>query len=177
EEERITSVNNSRIGNHLFNYSNDFINSEKQKLTANVSTFCNKNRELTVNLEEDIEPIKLLEQSMSTPENSRLECAIDGSLATSETNLDLEDGEDNELQEIPLMDENCSQDNFNQFKGYSIDNHLRVGLNSNCAAPQTIEEYEQLLSEIQCNNLTTCPVCAKVFIKKSKLIRHYHTHF
>ncbi|CAG2119680.1 unnamed protein product, partial [Medioppia subpectinata] len=126
---------------------------------------------------EDIEPIKLLEQSMSTPENSRLECAIDGSLATSETNLDLEDGEDNELQEIPLMDENCSQDNFNQFKGYSIDNHLRVGLNSNCAAPQTIEEYEQLLSEIQCNNLTTCPVCAKVFIKKSKLIRHYHTHF
>lgn len=38
-------------------------------------------------------------------------------------------------------------------------------------------EYERLLAEIQRNNLTTCPVCSKVFLKKSKLIRHYHTHF
>ena len=38
-------------------------------------------------------------------------------------------------------------------------------------------EYEQLLAEIQQKNLTTCPICSKEFIKKSKLIRHYHTHF
>ncbi|CAG2163577.1 unnamed protein product [Oppiella nova] len=139
------------------NYSNNCnVRGERQKMTTNIDTITvNKDKELTLNLE-DIEPTTLLEQSMSTPENSRLECAIDGSLATPDHQLELEDGEDN---------------------GYTIDNHLRVGLNNNCSTPQTIEEYEQLLSQIQSKNLTTCPVCSKAFIKKSKLIRHYHTHF
>ena len=45
-----------------------------------------------------------------------------------------------------------------------------------CASSSSLE-YEQLLAEIQQKNLTICPICSKEFIKKSKLIRHYHTHF
>lgn len=40
-----------------------------------------------------------------------------------------------------------------------------------------IAEYEQMLADIQRNNLIVCPICYKEFLKRSKLVRHFHTHF
>lgn len=134
---------------------------------------------------EEFEPTKLLEQSMSTPEQNT---GVDYS---PENNQEVESGDDDEAEENSkgfIMDDEYSSNNsnnnlnipvgMNNFANQFISNNSNNSLNgSTNNVSRSIEEYEQLLAEIQQKNLTTCPICSKEFIKKSKLIRHYHTHF
>ncbi|XP_054156525.1 protein tramtrack, alpha isoform-like [Oppia nitens] len=190
----ITGANNNNNSNSNIscntdksgiNYSNYRDKQNKiQKLSQNTDEISvkDKNREITMCMD-DIEPTKLLEQSMSTPEDSSYEYPSSGSnVCKAIVPIDpQEDDADNELQEISLSDE-CMDQNDPDVNDWPIVDSTRIGrfrpydiIPSN--TPQTIEEYERLLAQIQANNMTTCPVCCKTFLKKSKLIRHYHTHF
>lgn len=182
EEENIS--NKSRNENNLSPYyigSNSVTNyrtySQRQSFAENTtgnSLNINRDKDRTLNVGY-IEPTKLLEQSMSTPENTGVDYSNAGIL-TIPTNHQLNSDTNNDVNEIVLVEDEYSS-NSNQCYDGSIRPLSQIGSNSNHATPQTIEEYEQLLAEIQMKNLTTCPVCSKEFIKKSKLVRHYHTHF
>jgi len=147
-------------------------NFSQKSLIGNVR---NVNKERTSSIEE-IEPMKLLEQSMSTPENIGVEYSHESVLTNPDVQHFSLDDEQEDVKKVLMVEEGYSS-NSNQCNEISFGSLSQKGSNSNHTTPQTIEEYEQLLNEIQCKNLTTCPVCSKEFIKKSKLVRHYHTHF
>ncbi|UXI15857.1 Dolichyl-diphosphooligosaccharide-protein glycosyltransferase subunit 2 [Sarcoptes scabiei] len=105
---------------------------------------------------EEFEPTKLLEQSMSTLDNTGVDYSPENNAG------DVQSGEDDDEDNKGFLDDEYSSNNSN------------ADLNM---PPLALNKYEALLSEIQTKNLTTCPICSKEFIKKSKLIRHYHTHF
>ncbi|XP_017492769.1 PREDICTED: protein tramtrack, beta isoform-like [Rhagoletis zephyria] len=153
--------------------------------------------------EEEFEPTKLLEQSMSTPENTGVDYSPENNNDGQVQSGDEEEGEDN--SKGFLMDDEYSSNNSNndsvsvmpvnsfanQFVSVNSSANSNSSVNGGASSRggsasggggggtsiEGIREYEQLLAEIQQKNLTICPICSKEFIKKSKLIRHYHTHF
>ncbi|XP_054157002.1 sex determination protein fruitless-like [Oppia nitens] len=191
--------NNNNNNNNNINISGNTVKagvnySNYRNKQFKVQKFSPKINEITVKVEnrdslcmDDIEPIKLLEQSMSTPEDTGVEYsgANDSDSSKAIVPIDLQeddDDDDNELQEISLSDENLDQNDQQIVNDWPEIDSTQIGRfrpysSSSFTTPQTIEEYERLLAQIQANNMTTCPVCCKTFLKKSKLIRHYHTHF
>ncbi|KAI7697470.1 Protein bric-a-brac 2 [Sarcoptes scabiei] len=137
---------------------------------------------------EEFEPTKLLEQSMSTLDNTGVDYSPENNAG------DVQSGEDDDEDNKGFLDDEYSSNNSNadlnmpplalnsftnQFNSSSNNNNnSNHNNNSNNSNNLNVNKtIEALLSEIQTKNLTTCPICSKEFIKKSKLIRHYHTHF